>query len=49
VGLALADHHEQKSRHENMIRPPVDQNDIMIHTQLPAQVGRRHETAAASA
>ena len=47
--LALADHDEQKRRHENMIGTPVDQNDIVIGAELAAQIGCRHHAAAAAA
>ena len=43
--LALTEHNEKKGGHENMFRPAVDENDIVISAELPAQMGGRDDTA----
>ena len=47
--LALAEHDEQKRRHENMIGPPVDENHVVIGAELAAQMRCRDDAAAAAA
>src|SRR4026209_954948 len=47
--LALAEHAEQERRHEQMIGPLIDKNDIVLRAQLAAEVGRSDHTAAAAA
>jgi hypothetical protein len=47
--LTLTKHDEKKRGHENMIRPPIDENHIVVATEFPAQMGcGNNATTAAS-
>jgi hypothetical protein len=48
-GLAFTEHDKKISRHEDMIRPAVDQCDIVIRAELSPQLGGGHNAAAAAA
>jgi len=44
LGPALAHHHEEKSRHEDMIGTPINQYDVMPCPKGTAQLGRSDDT-----
>jgi hypothetical protein len=38
-GLAFTKHDEKKRRHENMVRPAIDKNNVVVGAKFPAQMG----------
>jgi hypothetical protein len=44
LGAALAHHHEEKSRHEDMIGAPIDQYDVMPCANGTTQLRRSDDT-----
>ena len=48
-GLAFAKHDEKERRHENMVRPAIDKNNIVISAKFPAQMGSCNHASATTA
>ena len=48
-GLAFTKHDEKKRRHENMVGPAIDENNIVIGAKFPAQMGGSDHASAAAA
>jgi hypothetical protein len=47
--LTLAEHQEKKRRHKNMVRPAVDERNLVIGAKFPTQMRRRDDTATTTA
>ena len=47
--LPCPDHDKKKGRHENMFRPAIDENDIMIGAEFPAEVSGGDNSSATTA
>ena len=48
-GLAFTKHDEKKRRHEDMLRPAIDKNNIVISAKFPAQMGSSDHASATAA
>jgi hypothetical protein len=49
LGLALSDHEKKKAGHEHMLRPPIDENDIVKMAERSGELRGRDDAAAAAA